>query len=219
MQTLVAPPPDSVTIGRTQLSLVFPEGHCQLDPGEPADARIMSSIRGAIAGTNELVASFAECNELKGWRAGVYQTLDHFGQYMTLLQTLNQEIDTPQAAMIADICKQMRAASPADNEAIMAKSSNRLEVIMEGIKVNEQKMLGVIDEDANGCYSALFQRMQAEVGGEKQIAGVFNTTFVKGKIIYVNLYAPFAGDDTVQKLLVRQKELARLLVAANQPPQ
>ncbi len=219
VQTLVAPPPNSVTIGRTQLSLVFPEGHCQLDPGEPADARIMSSIRGAIAGTNELVASFAECNELKGWRAGVYQTLDHFGQYMTLLQTLNQEIDTPQAAMIADICKEMRAASPADNEAIMAKSSNRLEVIMEGVKVNEQKMLGVIDEDANGCYSALFQRMQAEVGGEKQIAGVFNTTFVKGKIIYVNLYAPFAGDDTVNKLLVRQKELARLLVIANQPPQ
>ncbi len=86
---------------------------------------------------------------------------------------------------------------------------------MEGIKVNEQKMLGVVDEDEFGCYSALFQRMQAEVGGEKQIAGVFTTTFVKGKIVYLNLYAPFAGSATVQELLVLQKALAKKFIEAN----
>jgi hypothetical protein len=205
----------TVTIGKTQVGLVLPDGHCELDPGEPADARIMSSIRGAIAGSNELVASFANCDELKGWRAGIYLTLDHFGQYMTLLQTLNQEIDMPRPAMITEICKQMRAATPAENEAIVAKAGNRLEVIMEGIKVNEQKMLGVVDEDEFGCYSALFQRMQAEVGGEKQIAGVFTTTFVKGKIVYLNLYAPFTGSETVQELLVLQKALTKKFVEAN----
>jgi hypothetical protein len=216
-QTLVAPAPSGpvATIGRTQIGLVLPEGHCELDAGEPADARIMSSIRGAIAGSNELVASFAECTELKGWRAGIYPTLNHFGQYMTLLQTLNQEIDMPRPTMITEICKEMRASTPADNEAIMSKAGNRLEVIMEGIKVNEQKLLGVVDEDEFGCYSALFQRMQAEVGGEKQIAGVFTTTFVKGKIIYINLYAPFAGSETVDELLVAQKALAKRFVEAN----
>ena len=219
VQTLVAPPPNTVTIGRTQVSLVFPEGHCQLDPSEPADARVMSSIRGAIAGTNELVASFADCTELKGWRARVYPTLDHFGHYMTLLETLNQEIDVPQAEMIAQICKEMRAANPAENEAIMSKVGTRVEAIMEGVKVNEQKMLGVVDEDGNGCYSALFQRIRSETGDDKQIAGVFTTTFVKGKFVYINLYSPFAGNDTVNKLLVRQKEIAAQFLAANKPPQ
>ncbi|MEZ5925120.1 MAG: caspase family protein [Hyphomicrobiaceae bacterium] len=214
IQTLIAPPPNAAMIGRTQVSLILPDGHCQLDPGEPADARIMSSIRGAIAGTNELVASFAECNELKGWRAGIYPTLNHFGQYMTLLQTLNQEIDVPSSIMIPEVCKEMRAASPAENQAIISKAGNRLEVIMDGIKINEQKLLGVIDEDDYGCYAAIFQRMQAEVGGEKEVAGVFTTTFVKGKFIYINLYAPF-GDGIVDKLLAEQKALTKRFVEAN----
>lgn len=215
VQTLLAPPPNVATIGRTQVSLVLPDGHCQLDPGEPADARIMSSIRGAIAGSNELVASFADCTELKDWRAGSLPTLDHFGQYMTLLQTLNQEIDVPRTQMVADICKEMRAASPTANDAIMSETGNRLEVLMKGVKVNEQKMLGVLEEDEFGCYSGLFQRMRSETGSDKQIAGVFTTTFVKGKIIYINLYAPFAGDDTMQKLLLRQKAIAKRFIEAN----
>jgi hypothetical protein len=203
-----------VMVGKTEVGLVLPEGHCELDPSEPADARIMSSIRGAIAGSNELVASFADCDELKGWRAGIKPTLDNFGQYMTLLQTLNQNIDMARPAFISEVCQQMRAVSPAENEVLTSKAGSRVEAIMEGVKVNEQKMLGVVGEDANGCYAALFQKMLAEVGGEKEIAGVFTTTLVKGKIIYLNLYAPF-GDGVVDRLLTAQKALAKRFVEAN----
>ncbi|MFO1173076.1 MAG: caspase family protein [Hyphomicrobiaceae bacterium] len=201
-------------IGKTEVGLVLPEGHCELDSSEPADARLISSIRGAIAGTNELVSSFADCEELKAWRAGTKPTLDNFGQYMTLLQTLNQNIDAPRPSFVSEVCSQMRATSPAENEALTSKASTRVEAIMEGVKVNEQKMLGVVAEDENGCYAALFQKMLAEVGGEKEIAGVFTTTLVKGKIVYLNLYAPF-GDGVVDRLLTAQKALAKRFVEAN----
>lgn len=202
------------TIGKTDVGLVLPEGHCQLDSSEPADARLISSIRGAIAGTNELVSSFADCAELKAWRAGTKPTLDNFGQYMTLLQTLNQNIDQPRPSFVSEVCTQMRATSPAENEALTSKASTRVEAIMDGVKVNEQKMLGVVAEDENACYAALFQKMLAEVGGEKEIAGVFATTLVKGKIVYLNLYAPF-GDGVVDRLLTAQKALAKRFVEAN----
>src|SRR5262245_50093381 len=47
--------------------------------------------------------------------------------------------------------------------------------------------------------------MQTEIGTEKTQMAVFATTVIKGKIIYYYLFSPFAGADTVTKMLAKHK--------------
>ncbi|MFO0987775.1 MAG: hypothetical protein U1F37_10460 [Alphaproteobacteria bacterium] len=57
--------------------------HCLLERAHPADRNIIETVERVVAGSNRVLAAFADCEQRADVRAGRRAVLDDFGQYMT----------------------------------------------------------------------------------------------------------------------------------------
>jgi hypothetical protein len=99
-----------------------------------------------------------------------------------------------------------------------AKTSDlnaRLEASMVGIKLNEQRTLGVLDEEPSVCYYGLIQKILAQTGTEKTTVSIIAGTLVKGKIVFLKLTAPYEGAASAAQLLEMQKKAMAAFLQAN----
>lgn len=201
-------------VGEVSITLTTPPGQCEMDPGQPSDAGTLQAIRAAI-GSNTLLAMYADCKQLADWRAGKRGLLEDFAQY----QVLTEAIDKPPAPDPAQTLKELCANLREEGERMMAGMASdvkqRLEQVLKNVQVNQIRFLGVVADDADACYSATAQRAKAQTGKDITIVGLSATTFVKGKLVYYYLYAPYRSAQTVTTLLAKQKLNIAALLAAN----
>lgn len=203
------------SIGSVPVTLVLPDGFCALDPALASDLRLLNLIRGAMAQVNEVLIVASACVELERWHKGEIETLNQQRQFLTPLQFLNETVPMDRAEYVKQACAAMRTTAQAEIDAALSKASERVEAVMEAIKVNESKSIGVLAEDSNGCYAGLLMKIMTEAGTPKDVAGVFFLTAVRSKLLSVNAYDVYSGPESFDKLLAAQKELARELAGAN----
>jgi hypothetical protein len=202
-------------IGSAALTLPSPQGYCELNEQQPADARLIHVIGDLVAGThNELLAVSADCGQLDAWRAGKLPTLDDYVQYQTPVADMDST--SPRAESVKEIC----AAARAEGEKSVAKAAPdlnaRVEAAVKGAKVNEMGFLGVLAEDADACYFGMKMRAHIEGGGaEESQLMVSAATVVKGKIVFYNLYTIYHDAGTVTATLARHRRNIPALLAAN----
>ena len=204
-----------VKIGPASINLTAPPGFCVLTEDNPSNSRVISMTRTMVEGVgNELLAMFANCQQLDDWRAGTRKLLDDFVQY----QTQKRFKDAPPLP-VAETIKEACAAMRAEGEKILANMlpdvKARVTEVSRTLKVNDMTFLGVLDEDGTGCYAAMLQKFATEAGTDKTQVTVFTTAIIKGKVVYYYLFAPFESPDTVPAMLAAQKNNVAALIAGN----
>lgn len=205
-----------VKVGPVPVDLPAPQGYCELESTQAADGRLITAIESMLTITgNRLLAFSADCGELRDWRAGRRQLLDHMAQYQTVIRLETEPLTGPADVVISETCKAMRAKGEQILSGIVPNAKARAEEVLKTVKLNEMKFLGVVAEEPLVCYAALLQKFRTQAGTEKTQVAVFATKVVNGKLIYFYLFAPFVDGDTVAKMLAELRVNVGRLNAAN----
>ena len=203
-------------VGQTSVTLTAPSGQCELDPGQPSDARMLQITESTLASVgNRLLGFYADCKQLNDWRTGKRALLEDFAQYQTAIAAMDAPAPAAPAEAIKQLCSQQREASEKMVTGIATDMKARIEEAVRGVQLNQVRSLGVVAEDANACYAALVQRFKAETGKDVTIMALFATTFVQGKLVLYYLYSPYRSAQTMTALLAKQKLNVAALLAAN----
>lgn len=203
-------------VGQTSITLTAPSGQCELDPGQPSDARMLQITESTLASVgNRLLGFYADCKQLNDWRTGKRALLEDFAQYQTSIAAIDAPAPAVPAEAIKQLCSQQREASEKVVTGIATDMKARIEEAVRGVQLNQVRSLGVVAEDANACYAALVQRFKAETGKDVTIMALFATTFVQGKLVLYYLYSPYRTAQTMTALLAKQKLNVAALLAAN----
>jgi hypothetical protein len=198
-------------IGSAPVQLVLPAGMCQIEPSNRADAAYVEAIESGLAGTNKLLAAFAECGQLSDWRSSKKMFLE-YGYYQVPLGMLDS-VATPE--MVAEVCRELRSQGEKMLDDLKVDLTQRAERALKGLRVNELRSLGVVGEDSSACYSAALRNLEAESAQEKLQDMVFATTVLKGKLLFLYVYAPHRDERTIPHLLDRVRMTITALAAAN----
>jgi hypothetical protein len=141
----------------------------------------------------------ADCSELKDWRTGKRLVLDHLAQYQTVIALQNS---VPAATE-----QSMPGTGPG--------AEDRVEAASRIVRVIEMKYLGVAAAEPLVCYAATLHKFAVENARDVTQATLIAATVVKNKVVICYLFAPYAGRDTIAKLLASQQANVRQLQHAN----
>jgi hypothetical protein len=198
-------------IGSATLQLVLPAGMCQIDTTVPEDAAYVAAIESGLAGTNKLLGAFADCNELAQWRSSK-KMFAEYGYYQTPVAMIDA-LATPET--VADVCRELRSQGERMLDEAQGDLTLRTQRALTGLQVSQVRSLGVIGEEANVCYSAVMRNVDDE--GEARLQDlVFALTMLKGKLLFLYVYAPHADEHAIPALLDRVRVTVNALAAANE---
>lgn len=202
-------------IGQATVKLTAPAGQCELDETKAGEANIIRTVEGLLAGSNKLLGMFANCKQLTDWRAGKRPVLDDFAQYQTLASMLDAPPPPAPGEMLKEVCANMRAEGEKTVVGMAPDIKTRIEQVLKDVKLNQVRFLGVVAEEPGACYAVMVQRFKAANGKDVTQVAVYATAFVKGKIVYYYLFAPYQSNFTVTALLARHKVGVAAFLAAN----
>ena len=205
-----------VKIGEVSLRLPQPAGHCEMDPVIAADARLFAGLHASLAKTgNRLLVLSADCTELKDWRNGKRPVLDHVAEYQTVRALENGALPDPPQVLVDRYCNEMITAAdnsmPGTGPGVQVRADRAAEIV----RVNEMKYLGVVAAEPLVCYAATMHKFGIENVGEFTQATLIAATILKNKVVICYLFAPYAGRDTIPKLLALQRGNIRQLQRVN----
>src|SRR5215213_8623651 len=199
------------TIGEVPVHLVLPTGMCQIDAAHPEDAAYVTAIESGLAGTNKLLGAFADCNQLAQWRSSK-KMFAEYGYYQAPVGMIDS---VASADMVADVCQELRSQGEKMLDEAQGDLTLRTQRALKGLQVSQLRSLGVIGEEPNVCYSAVMRNVDDE--GEPRLQDlVFALTVLKGKLLFLYLYAPHADDHAIPVLLDRVRMTVGALAAANE---
>jgi hypothetical protein len=194
------------TVGSVALNLPPPAGFCSLTQDNASDRRAITTISAGLEKVGlKLLAISADCQELAGWRAG-RRLLDHYAQYQGPLANLSV------GSSIQKACADLRAVGGRFDSDQTAKSA--VESVVPTVKLNEQKFIGVIAEDADACYAALVTKWRTELGTDKTQLTLTAVTILKGMPVNVHQYSVYDSAALDQEL-AKLKSTVAALYAAN----
>lgn len=201
-------------IGQTSITLTVPAGQCELDRSQPADGRMLLGVEKALV-ENRLLAAYADCKQLTDWRAGKRGLLEDFAQYQTSVAAVDAPPPADPVEALKQICAKLRAEGEKLVSGVAPDMKSRVEKATKEVKVNQSRFMGVVAEEPTACYGAVAQRFKAETGKDVTIIGLFATTYVKGKLVYYYLFAPYRSAQTLSVQLAKHKPNVAALLAAN----
>lgn len=206
-----------VEIGGASITLAVPDGHCLLDRSHAADRAMIETVERVVAGSNRVLAAFADCDQRAEMRAGRRAVLDDFGQYMTPLRggTINMR-PAAFARQMTEIFKQQGAQIM---EGAEADTRERIGGLKLGIRLGENRMLGVLRTDERASYVGIVQNLGLPDGSTKLQVGVAAFGMQKQRMVSLNLYARFeegpGGANTTLRVLEASSRTYARTSAAN----
>jgi hypothetical protein len=205
-----------VKIGDTPLRLPQPTGYCEMDPVLASDTPLIGRLHATMAKAgNHLLVMSADCTELKDWRTGKRQDVDHFAQYQTPIAFENEALlETPEK-MIQNYCGNMTALGDQAMPGTSRDVNGRAEQASKTIALNDLKFLGVLAEDPLVCYAATLNKFKVKAHEETTQASIIATTILKGKVVLYHLFAPYIGRETFMQLLTKHRKNVSQLQHAN----
>jgi hypothetical protein len=204
-------------VGGVLIALSPPEGYCELDAANAADATMIAAVEGMLGRTdNRLLLFSAECGQLADWRAGKRQSLDNVAQHQTSRGLEHVQLPASPEAAIEQHCTQMRAGVDQLLTDMTADMQERAGRILKTVKINEMKFLGVVGQEPRACYAAaLLQRSLTEGGTLTPQVTMVATTIVRQRLLYYYLIAPYVSGETVGSMLEQHKANVRRLHSEN----
>ena len=204
-----------VKLGTTSIVLTTPTGFCALIDGHPVDAPAVAGARKAVL-PGHLLAQFADCGQLTGWRAGTRAVLDDVFHYATR-PTMMQADGRASEAEIKGFCAYVRAEGAKMFRGLAADLKARVEAATNGVKVNESRLIGVVAEEPVACYWAIVQKILTDTGAPKTNIAVSAIMLVKAKLVTGVMTSLYANAGSLDAPLAKQRRTVAELMAANRP--
>lgn len=206
-----------VEIGGAMIVLVVPDGHCLLERSHSADRAIIETVERVVAGSNRVLVAFADCDQRADVRAGRRTVLDDFGQYMTPAR--GGAINLPPAAFARRMTEVFKQQGAQMLEGAEADTRERIGGLKLGIRMGENKMLGVLRTDERASYVGIVQNLGLPDGTTKLQVGVAAFGIQKRRMVSLNLYARFeegpGGANTTLRVLEASSRTYASTSAAN----
>ena len=138
--------------------------------------------------------------------------LQHFSQYQ-VEKARRVSAFTIQEAKAA--CEVMRTQGQKLSDDSTKNVNDNIHEANSKIDFQGQTVLGVLAEDANGCFVGLFQKYKAETGTAISQINVFYAASMKEREVFFYVWAPYENDSTVNTVLANMKSYVTALKAAN----
>lgn len=194
----------------------LPVGMCLLDEKVTEQATVVKYLRNANAGSNEVLATFARCDELAAIAAKKGDSITHYGA--VLRQSLGEPLPLARSAYVEAAAAAYRANGGAITETALTGAR---EAVANGTKGSDITNPKAITADSNGVLfknadMLILGVVQTNSLGNKvsRIASTSALTLVGGSPLSVNLYAPEAPGVFAQSSATLQPFVTQL-VAAN----
>jgi len=207
---------EEVKIGGATVTLTHPTDFCPFDKSQTADSRAIALIEGALAGRNRLLGAYALCDELPKWRSGSLPLLTEFVQHQTPVALMQRELPKPHTAFRKQFCDQFRGQGQAIMDKVSPEVDKRIASMSDKIKVNEQRMFGVIDGANESCFVLLLQKISTENDTTFVQLAVLAPVIVKSRLIFTYIFIPFNESIGGQPTVDRLRSLVAAMEAANQ---
>jgi hypothetical protein len=204
-----------VSVAEVRIKVAAPDGYCPLDSKHPMDSQVLAATQQAIQSTNEELAVFVACDRLKAWHDGKTDDLGDTADYQIKhdMKTRNFPPDKILPVTCSLLRKQGANLIKSKQEQIM-KDLNSIKAFAGTVKLNDQKLYGVLHEDRTGCYAGLVQTL--EVDGKLTTGFVVMAIIVvKGKVLYLYHGSDLVGPETITRLLKTSQETVAATLAQN----
>jgi hypothetical protein len=202
-------------IGGKPIKLGVLPGFCALEPAHPVDQQLIAQVNRVLAGQNELVTQAVACQQLQELRKGERVWLNDFSQVQVLGSLKTRDLTGQEAAAVKGICSTLRASG--DKLAADANPDirQRLETVLNGVKVGDINVLGIIAEDPEACYMAAVQSATDASGKIRNLLSINATTIVGGRLIYIYRFAEPAEKQSIETLLADLRTFVANQIKAN----
>lgn len=202
----------TVSLVGADVTLPVPSGYCALVKSNAADNQLISLIERVNAGRNRLLLMFAECAQLKTFRASG-KDLSSYGSYLAPVSA-SKPVNMPRARFATIIGKQFEKQKELIEKA-MKEAKQRVRQNAPGLKLQDNQNLGLIHQDDTGAFTGVVQNWQTEGSAVSRLATVTGITLVRDRVVSMNLAASYTGKATVTALLSEQRKNIKRMIAAN----
>ncbi|MFZ4540190.1 MAG: hypothetical protein ACOYNL_00060 [Rickettsiales bacterium] len=197
----------------------LPSGMCKLNEKKEAEATIIDYLRSTNGTSNDMVAAFADCDELNAITNRKAESVTRYGA--VLAQTLGEKLPLDRKDYVESAARIFKSTG-----------SNLLENALTGAReaAATETQSGISDPKAITANSrgVLFQNADMVIIGMKQsnnvggkttnVASTAAMTMIGGNPVSVNLYAPSTNADanTFSQSVETVKLFTSRLIAANE---
>lgn len=194
------------------LELPAPGGYCDLSTAHAADQEMVDATEQLNAGHNRVLSIFAECGQLAAMRAD-YSQLSNYGSYLAPLSAGDAPLSMSRAELLDALGTVIGGNDPFGRVGDILR--DRITEADMAFELQDVIGLGLLDQDDRAVYTGALTRTVAEDGAVDVTAVVAGMTLVAGRIVSLNLAAPYEGKQTVSSLLDQQRDNLRRLIEAN----
>ena len=131
------------------------------------------------------------------------------------MQLRGQDFLGKEKSVVAEVCQVLRTQGAAIDKEVAPKVKQRIADLSAGIAVNEQRPLGVLDEEPSACYAGIILNLQTATGEQRLLLGVFAVTVLNGRIIYLYHYQAKPEDGATERNLKVLKKVVQDHIALN----
>lgn len=190
------------------IDLVIPEGFCVPDPNNAADAAFVNGLATLLKNANNvLVQTVLSCADQQRRRAAATANIYDYMSYYYPVAAENIAANGPQDALRKSLCEEVRKAN-LDTKQVQQSVAKSAEELRRNIALGSIKNLGVLAEDAHGCYSGILASVSAGKDNTYLVNCIIFATVVRGKYLFFGLYSKYVDADASDKLLKIAQSLA-----------
>ena len=199
---------ESVNVLGQQVLFSNPSGYCT--PGESArEVELMDLAKRSLAEGSRLVHAAVLCSELKDYRMGRREMLDHWLQIQLIGPKGNfQRIEMPREAFLSGLSKSTPRVNSAELNRRLKASFENSDVALTDMKFEP------IGRDGNAVYFSM--RMNMSVGeSSRPISGISAITLLNSLPLSINVYEGTGSPQSRGQLQAIQQELLNSLLTEN----
>lgn len=191
--------------GKT-FDLPTPAGFCTPDSNNNFAKRVTALLKNS---GNTIAKIAADCRELQRG-TNQYDYIVYYYPTSTETEVLDGDVQAHRKALCDDLRAQTQEALK-DVSSVVAKTAKELK---QKFGTNNTKYLGVLAEDAHGCYAGLLSNIST--GNDSYILNIdMLGTVIHARRFYVALYSEYKSPAQSEQMLAREQALAAELDSKN----
>ena len=207
---------DVFVIGKTEVSIVIPDGYCSLDYSQPGDNRVLTSFDRLAKGKHRRLAFMVNCEQLNEWRYGDLLTFSDFGYILVPEEFVDEVSDEALDIFLNDMISEIGY----NRENIISHRGKgyletHIEKAVKELEMNTSVDLGLIHRDIFALYTASLDRVTTEIGEQKLSGKVTAITQVNGKPLFFYRLGELDHLNTIRKTESDLREWVALVHEVN----
>lgn len=204
----------TVNLAGRKVDVPIPDEYCQFGK-RIVDIELARVLLSELGNDNQVLAFFADCDELDAYRHGSRASLDNFG--LVFAQKRNGVVTPIPGRSRQEFVRETGGAIVANTaDAVKAGESQARLMLTRGNLTLQAQQPFRLQADENGAYFGIAGEISDGPGKRSPVLGVLGITLVKELFLSIEIYQRFSSAPPVAVLLERQQAAMAKLITGNQ---